>query len=180
MKIAIVGAGSLGIVVGARLAPHYPDLVLVDADPANVVALKEHGARVTGSTELTAPVTAVEPAQMRGIYDLAILLTKQTYNRDALAQLKPHLGEESVVCTLQNGIPEDSVAGIVDALRTVGGIVGFGATYIAPGMSQLTSTVEAVEKHAFEVGEIDGPSRRAYAPSPTCFRRSAIARWSRT
>ena len=166
MKIAILGAGSLGIVVGARLAPLNPDLVLIDADPANVAALNAHGARVTGSMTLKVPVTAIEPQHMDGIYDLVILLTKQTYNDVALAQLVPHLGEDSVVCTLQNGIPEDSVAAIVGAARTVGGTVGFGATYVAPGVSRLTSTVEAVDKHAFEIGEITGdvtPRLRAIA-----------------
>jgi 2-dehydropantoate 2-reductase len=156
MKIAIVGAGSLGIVVGARLAPQFRDLVMVDADPANVAALNEHGARVIGTMALAVPVSAVEPAHMRGGYDLVILLTKQTYNEVALAQIAPHLGAESIVCTLQNGIPEDSVAAVVGASRTVGGTVGFGATYVAPGVSELTSTAEAVERHAFEIGEMCG------------------------
>jgi len=166
MNIAIVGAGSLGIVVGARLAPHCPGLVMIDADPANVAALNRHGARVTGSMTLAVPVSAIEPRQMAGVYDLVILLTKQTYNDVALAQLAPHLGAASVVCTLQNGIPEDGVAAIVGAGRTVGGTVGFGATYVAPGISQLTSTVEAVDRHAFEVGEMGGgvtPRLRAIA-----------------
>lgn len=166
MKIAIVGAGSLGIVVGTGLASRFPDLVMVDADPANVAALNEHGARVTGSIELTVPVCAVEPAGMHGLYDLVILLTKQTYNQVALGQITPHLGDKSFVCTLQNGIPEDSVAAIVGANRTLGGTVGFGATYLGPGVSQLTSTAEAVKRHAFEIGEMRGgvtPRLRALA-----------------
>lgn len=154
MRIAIVGAGSLGIVVGARLAQRHPDLVMIDADPRNVAALNERGAEVRGTMSLRVPVRAVEPTAMEGIYDLAILLTKQTYNAVALAQLAPHLARDSVVCTLQNGIPEDSVAAIVGKDRTVGGTVGFGATYTAPGVSTLTSTTEAVERHAFEIGEI--------------------------
>lgn len=154
MRIAIVGAGSLGIVVGARLAQRHPDLVMIDADPQNVAALNERGAEVRGSMSLRVPVRAVQPAAMDGIYDLAILLTKQTYNDRALRQLAPHLARDSVVCTLQNGIPEDSVAAIVGADRTVGGTVGFGATYTAPGVSTLTSTIDAVENHAFEIGEI--------------------------
>jgi 2-dehydropantoate 2-reductase len=166
MRIAIVGAGSLGIVVGARLAPHFPGLVMIDADPANVAALNRSGARVTGSMTLAAPVRAIEPGQMDGVYDLVILLIKQTYNAVALAQLVPHLGEDSLVCTLQNGIPEDQVAAAVGAHRTVGGTVGFGATYIAPGLSELTSTTDAVARHAFEIGEIAGgvtPRLRAIA-----------------
>ena len=156
MRIAIVGAGSLGIVIGARLAPRFPDLVMIDADPANVEALNRYGARVTGSMTLSEPVSAIVPSQMAGIYDLVLLLTKQTHNKEALAQLRPHLGKASVVVTLQNGIPEEGVAAIVGATRTMGGTVGFGATYVAPGISQLTSTVEAVERHAFEIGEMSG------------------------
>lgn len=156
MKIAIVGAGSLGIVVGARLVRRFPDLVLVDADPANVDALNRKGARVVGSTSLVAAVHAVEPEGMVGTFDVVFLLTKQTYNDVALPQLVPHLTEHSIVCTLQNGIPEDNVAAIVGVERTVGGTVGFGATYLSPGVSQLTSALEAVEKHAFEIGEMRG------------------------
>ena len=73
-----------------------------------------------------------------------------------LKNLLPHLHAQSIVCTLQNGIPEESVAAVVGRERTVGGAVGFGATWLRPGVSSLTSAYETVEKFAFEIGEIDG------------------------
>lgn len=99
------------------------------------------------------PVKAITPEEMDGIYDLVILLAKQTYNDVALRQLLPHLGKNSVVCTLQNGVPEESVGRIIGPERVVGGIVGWGATFRGPGVSELTSDVSAMR---YEIGEVDG------------------------
>jgi len=99
------------------------------------------------------PVTAITPDQMEGIYDIVILMAKQTYNNVALPQLLPHLGPDSVVCTLQNGIPEESVGKIVGPERVVGGVVGWGASWLRPGVSELTSDISAMR---FEIGESNG------------------------
>ena len=132
---------------------------LFDSYKDNVDALNRSGATITGAIDLNVPVTAYTPDQMTGEYDLVFLLTKQTNNRIVLPQLLPHLHRDSVVCTLQNGIPEDLVASIVGRERTIGGAVGFGATWLKPGVSSLTSSYAAVEKFAFEIGEIDGVVR---------------------
>ena len=130
------------------------DLTLVDANKAHVDALNQNGATVIGKMELNAvPVKAITPEEMDGIYDLVILLAKQTYNDVALRQLLPHLGKNSVVCTLQNGVPEESVGRIIGPERVVGGIVGWGATFRGPGVSELTSDVSAMR---YEIGEVDG------------------------
>jgi len=156
MRIAVMGAGSIGTIVGGLIAKSGQDVVLIDADERNVAALNAHGASIRGFLELTTPVKAILPVQMEGRYDLVFLTTKQTFNEVALAQLLPHLGENSTVCTLQNGIPEESVAAHVGAKRTVGGAVGFGATWLEPGVSMLTSTMMVMEKFAFDIGEPDG------------------------
>ena len=82
---------------------------------------------------MTVPVKAIMPAQMEGTYDLVIYLVKTTYNHVALPQIVPHLHEESIVLTLQNGLPEDAVAEYVGVKRTIGAAVGWGATWIGPG-----------------------------------------------
>ena len=159
MRAAIVGIGSLGTIVGALITRRGKRIDLIDSYQENVDALNAYGATITGAIDLNVPVVAYTPDQMTGVYDLVFLLTKQTNNCTALPQLMPHLHADSVVCTLQNGIPEDSVAEIVGRERTVGGAVGFGATWLKPGVSSLTSNYEAVEKFAFEIGEIDGVAR---------------------
>ncbi len=159
MRTAILGAGALGIIIGARMTKNGRQVDLIDSFTENVAALNNNGATVTGFLEMHQPVKALTPEEMTGTYDLVLLLTKQTANEVALPKLLPHLHADSVVCTLQNGVPEEAVAAYVGKERTIGGAVGFGATWLKPGVSELTSTMEAVEKFAFEIGEIDGVIR---------------------
>jgi 2-dehydropantoate 2-reductase len=159
MRAAIVGVGSLGTIIGALITKGGKQIDLFDSYKENVDTLNACGATVTGSIDLNVPVNAYTPDQMTGEYDLVFVLTKQTNNHVALPQLLAHLHADSVVCTLQNGIPENSVASIVGRERTIGGAVGFGATWLKPGVSSLTTSYEATKKFAFEIGEIDGAVR---------------------
>jgi 2-dehydropantoate 2-reductase len=156
MRIAVMGAGSIGTIVGALITKSGRDVVLIDIDEKNVAALNAEGATITGFLKLNVPVKAITPAQMSGNYDVVLLTTKQTYNDAALKQLLPYLADESTVCTLQNGIPEESVASYIGAERTTGGTTGFGATWLEPGVSELTSTVAVLEKYALDIGDLKG------------------------
>lgn len=154
MRTAILGAGSLGTIMGAVVSKNGGDVVLVDSYKEHVDALNEKGATVTGYLDLkNIPVKAITPDQMDGIYDVVIVLLKQTANAVALRNLLPFIDENSVVCTLQNGIPEEAVAEIVGSDRTVGGTVGWGGGWIAPGVSQLYTKPEHMR---IEIGSLDG------------------------
>lgn len=153
MRIALMGVGSLGTIMGALVAKNGGEMVLIDANKEHVDALNKNGATVTGKMNLNVPVKAITPEEMTGKYDLVFYLVKQTYNDVALKQLLPHLAEDGFVCTLQNGVPEDAVAEIVGKERIVGGTVGWGATWIGPGISMLTSEPD---KMTFDIGEISG------------------------
>ncbi|HEY3424987.1 MAG TPA: 2-dehydropantoate 2-reductase [Negativicutes bacterium] len=159
MRSAILGAGSLGIIIGALVAKGGYQIDLIDSYKENVDALNANGATVTGLLDLNMPVTALTPDQMEGCYDLVFLLTKQTNNDVALKLLLPHLHKDSIVCTLQNGIPEEAVAAYVGKDRTIGGAVLFGATFKEPGVSILTSPYENTREMAFTIGEMDGALR---------------------
>ncbi|MDN4602351.1 ketopantoate reductase family protein [Paenibacillus sp. F6_3S_P_1C] len=156
MRIAIVGAGSLGTIVGAYLADGGMDVELIDAYQEHVNALNQTGAKVTGTTEFRAKVKAITPEQKSGQYDLVLLLTKQVYNESVLQELLPFLHEDSMVCSLQNGIPEDNVASIVGAKRVIAGSVEFGATFIEAGVSSLTTAYNSFKQYAFQIGELNG------------------------
>lgn len=156
MRAAIMGVGSLGTIAGALTTKNGANVVLIDVNKEHVKALNEKGATITGKMELNVPVTAILPEQMEGIYDIVIYLTKQTYNDVALNQLLPHLGPQSMVITLQNGVPEDAVAKVVGAERTLGATVSWGATWVKPGVSMLTSESGSM---TYELGELDGVIR---------------------
>ena len=153
-RVALMGVGSLGTIMGALISKNGGQITLIDANKAHVDALNKSGATVTGKMDLkNIPVTAITPDKMEGIYDIVILLAKQTYNDVALRQLEPHLGPDSVLCTLQNGIPEESVSEVIGPGRVIGGTVGWGATWIGPGVSMLTSDPSSIR---VDIGEQDG------------------------
>ncbi len=153
MRIAVVGAGSLGTVEGALLTRAGLDVSMVDANEEHVAALNDKGAHVTGEMEFIQPVTAVTPDGMDGTFDLVIYQTKSTYDEVALPQVLPHLGSGSVLITLQNGVPEEKVASFVGRERTLGGAVGWAAELLGPGVSRLASDPNQMD---YEIGELDG------------------------
>lgn len=150
-KIAIMGAGSLGTILGAYLAKAGRDVVLVDAYQAHVDALNAAGAKVVGKVEMTVPVHACTPQQMDGVYDLIFYMAKQTFNDVAIPQMVTHMDENTVVVTCQNGLPERAVSKVIGVDRTFGSPVGWGATFRGPGCSELTSSVLA-----FYLGTMNG------------------------
>ncbi len=156
MRVAVIGAGSIGTIVGALIAKKGGEIELIDSFVENVNALNRNGAVITGAIEECVAVKAMTPEEMTGIYDLVFLTTKQISNEEVLTHLVQFIDKNSTVCTLQNGIPEESVARIIGKERTVGGAVGFGATWKGPGISELTSSKKVMEQYAFDVGEIDG------------------------
>ena len=156
MRIAIIGSGAMGTILVAFLAKKGYDLELIDNDQEHVDALNKHGAKIVGTQTFTTGVRAMMPEQMSGIYDLALLLTKQTANHLVLPHLLLFLNEASTVCTLQNGVPEPSVASYVGQGRTIGGASNWSATFVGPGVSELTQDLKNTA-HSFDLGEMSGP-----------------------
>ncbi|SET57664.1 ketopantoate reductase [Oceanobacillus limi] len=156
MKIAIMGAGSLGTIIGAYLSKGNDDIELIDVNKEHVAALNESGATITGTVKETIPVKAITPQEMSGTYGMVLLLTKQTYNEDVLDSLMPFLDDNSVILSLQNGVPEEYLTSKIGGNRIIGGSVEFGATWVQPGVSELTTAVDAFQANAFQIGELNG------------------------
>ncbi len=153
MRSAIYGAGSLGTVLGAYMSKNGADVELVNRNKAHVAALREKGAHITGTVDFTVPVKALTPEEMTGKYDVFFLMTKQLFNHDVVTYLLPFLAEDGVIVTLQNGIPEPSVAEVIGSARTVGCVVEWGATMLGPGEVKLTSDPDSL---SFHMGGMEG------------------------
>jgi len=153
MRIAIYGAGSLGTVLGAYLAKWGLDVELINRNREHVEALKKNGARITGAVELEVPVKALYPSEMSGVYDVIFLMTKQLHNKEVVGSLKPYLNETGVICTMQNGIPEPSIAEIIGEDRVFGAVVEWGAILKEPGVSELSSAPGSM---SFGLGSMNG------------------------
>lgn len=156
MKYAIYGAGALGTVLGAYAARAGVDVDLINRNEKHVAALKEHGAKIIGTAEFTQKVNALLPSEMNERYDVVILMTKQRDNAQIVTFLKDYLKDDGVLCTCQNGLPEPKLAEILGEDRTLGCAIAWGATFHGEGVSELTSSPDAL---TFSLGAFGNGNR---------------------
>lgn len=157
MRIAIYGAGSLGTVLGAFITKAGTPIDLINRNKPHVEALREKGAVIRGTINMEQSVTALTPDEIEGVYDIILLMTKQQLNAEVVEFLKPHLAEDGVICTLQNGLPEPGIAAAVGEERTLGCSVAWGAMMIGPGVVEVTSDDESL---TFSLGGLPGMNRQ--------------------
>lgn len=146
-KIAIYGAGAMGTVLGGLLVKGgLRNVTLITRNEEHVKGLAEQGAQIAliDGGEWKIPVRAATPADMGEGYDVVFLMTKQRFNADILEFLLPKLKTDGIVCTTQNGLPEESVAKIVGRERTFGGVASFGANMYGGGRVALTSKFDGM------------------------------------
>ncbi len=153
MRTAIVGAGSMGLVLGAYISKAKEQVDLIDINREHVEELKKNGATIIGTVKMNVPVNALTYDELTGKYDLIYLMTKQMLNRSIVESLLPYLNDDAVICTMQNGMPEPSVAEVVGDDRVVGCTIAWGATFIGPGVSELTSETDSL---TFDIGTVTG------------------------
>jgi 2-dehydropantoate 2-reductase len=149
MRIAVIGAGAVGLYFGARLARGGSDVrVLVRGESLD--AIRERGIRVrSAGDDFTAMVTAAaDPAEL-GPCD-AILVCVKTYDTEAAAKaLPPLLHRETAVVSLQNGIDNAQRLGVPG--HVLGGAAFVFAERVAPGVVEHRGGPGTI---AF--GELDG------------------------
>lgn len=155
MKYAIYGAGSLGIVLGAYLAKSGEKFDIIDRNPKSVEALNSKGAIVVGTVNMQEKVNAILDTDVQDKYDIVFLVTKQLNNLETIKKASRFLAENGVICTMQNGLPENDVCEVLGVSGTYGCAVAWGATRIEPGKSELTSNAER-QSLSFSFGSMDG------------------------
>ncbi len=150
-EILIVGAGSIGGVVAVLLQErgHNPYLLSKYRDIkeiASTTGLKITGHRGTIIQKVNV-LTSGETGNRK--FDVIIVATKATDLRDAAMEILPCLKADSLVVSMQNGICTDVLAEIVGNRRTIGCVVGWGATMRKHGEYDMTSGGE------FIIGTLD-------------------------
>ncbi|WP_076998921.1 2-dehydropantoate 2-reductase [Variovorax sp. KK3] len=186
MKIAIIGAGAIGGLVGAKLALAGEDVTFI-VRGANLDAIATNGIRLVsdeGGEQVARNVKATDRYDQAGPQDMVILAMK-AHQVEAVANEVPKLfGPKTVVVTMQNGIPywyfhkhggplEGStvksvdphglVAAKIPAERVIGCVVYPASELLAPGV------VKHIEGDRFPVGELDGSSSERVNRVAGCF-----------
>jgi 2-dehydropantoate 2-reductase len=107
MRVAIVGAGAIGGVIGARLALRGHDVSLL-ARGAHLQAIRRDGLKLVdhldgGTAALPLPASD-EPADF-GAQDLVVIALKAHGIAAMLPRLRPLLAAHTVVVPAINGLP---------------------------------------------------------------------------
>jgi 2-dehydropantoate 2-reductase len=133
MKILIMGTGGVGGYYGGLLAQQGNEVTFISRG-AHLYAIRQEGMKVKSvHGDFTIfPAKAVENPAEVGPVDL-ILFCVKTYNTDEAAEaIRPAVGPQTVVLSLQNGI---------DAAERIGKLVGL--EHVLAGATWLSSAVEA-------------------------------------
>ena len=151
MKFTVVGAGAIGGTLGAYMVRGGETVQFADRAEDHVEAMTSKGLTIKAfNGTFTVPVSATTLADLKGPLDVVLLAVKAQDTEAAVRSLKPMLGANSAVVSLQNGLCEPVIAGIVGADCTIGAFINFNADYLEPGIIHYGGP------GAFFVGEIDG------------------------
>jgi 2-dehydropantoate 2-reductase len=103
-SIAVVGAGAVGGYFGAMLARAGHRVMLIGR-AAHVQAIQRDGLRLdkSGQVEAVRAEASTELAAVQGA-DLVLFCVKSTDTETVARDLAPHLGAQTVVLSLQNGV----------------------------------------------------------------------------
>ena len=137
MRMLMVGAGPIGGIIGGRLARAGHDIVFVDVDKEHVAAIRENGLQVdVPDGAFNVGVRIVFPNEIEGKFDIAFIAVRSNYTPTALATALPHLADNGLLVSLQNGFNPPMMEEKVGPDRTVGVAIRMGCQKIAPGRVQ--------------------------------------------
>ena len=104
MKIAVVGAGAMGSIFGARFHQAGHETVLVDVVQPLVDTINAEGVTVVrGDDETVTRVPATTDPAAIGPVDIVVFFTKCYHTSSAAESARPLVGPDTAVASLQNG-----------------------------------------------------------------------------
>jgi 2-dehydropantoate 2-reductase len=152
MRIAVMGSGGVGGYFGGRLAHGGADVNFV-ARGKHLEAMCRDGLRIDGPEQIhIKQVNATDDPKEIGVADIVLLCVKLWDTEQALTQIRPMVGTNTTVISLQNGVLKDQYLRAAFGERQLMGGVGYVATTIeAPGVIRQTGPMQRLL-----FGEFDG------------------------
>ncbi|HZZ16485.1 MAG TPA: 2-dehydropantoate 2-reductase [Candidatus Sulfotelmatobacter sp.] len=171
MKFLIAGAGAIGAYLGARMAQAGFDVTLFARGP-HLRAMQENGVQVKSSEgDFVARPAIAASLEEVGPVDFVFLAVKAHGLPQLAPQLKPVLGPDTTVVSMQNGIPwwyfqgfggeweglrlervdpGGVISAAIEPRRVVGSVVYLATEITSPGV------VQHIEGNRITLGEPDG------------------------
>ena len=191
MKIAIIGAGAIGGYVGVKLALAGEHVTFI-VRGENLKVIRACGMKLVladGSEQVATNVRATNDYGDAGPQDLVILALKAHQVEAVAAEVPKLFGPDTVVVTMQNGIPfwyfhdhggalggtrvhsvdpTGAIGAHIPASRVLGCVVYPASELTEPGV------VHHVEGDRFPLGELDGSSSERVLRIAECFTRAGF------
>lgn len=135
MKVAVIGAGAMGCIIGGLLAENGHGVTLVDVWKDHVEAINREGLKLRGiGGDRVVKVAALSSPEGLGVQDLIVIMVKSPYTKEAVQSALSCVGEDTLVLTLQNGLGNaDTIAGVVGPEKVVAGVTSHGGTVLGVG-----------------------------------------------
>ena len=124
MKIVVVGPGAMGCLFAAFLSKSKEEVRLLDKNKEKSAKLNENGISLEGvSGTWQAKVKSTSRVQDTGKADLILICVKSFHTKQAVEQIKPILGHDTNILTLQNVIVNiEIISEIAGQERVIGGL----------------------------------------------------------
>lgn len=186
MKIAIIGAGAIGGLVGVKLALAGEDVTFM-VRGANLQAIRANGMKLIdhdGSEHVARHVKATNDYAEAGVQDIVVLAMKAHQVEAVIDELPKLLGPDTLIVTMQNGVPfwyfhgvgseldgtvvksvdpDGRIAAAIPAAQIIGCVVYPASELVAPGV------VKHIEGDRFPLGELDGRVTERVQRVAACF-----------
>jgi 2-dehydropantoate 2-reductase len=150
-KIAIAGIGGVGGYFGGKLAQHYQDseevAVYFIARGENEKAIRQQGLSVETPSETFAahPKLVTSDPTQTGEVDLLICCTKSYDLEQSITQLKPCIGQNTVILPLLNGIDSyERIKAIYPENEVWEGCVYIVSRLTAPGHVKVSGDINSL------------------------------------
>jgi 2-dehydropantoate 2-reductase len=153
MRIAVMGAGGTGGYFGALLARAGEDVAFI-ARGAHLEAIRERGLQIKSPVrgDFTVQAKATDDPAEVGPVDAVLFCVKAFDNAEAARRIRPMVGPEAVVVSVQNGIDNEDVLGeILGRGAVLGAIAQVSSIVDGPGVIGHRSGPDVIR-----VGELEG------------------------
>lgn len=137
MKVAILGAGAMGSLIGSCFYKGGADVWLIDPFKAHMDKIANEGLKIHvngGEKEECIKMNAVTDPKDVGVCDVVVVLVKGMYTKSAFENAKALVNDKTFVITLQNGVGNaDTLCEIFDKNRVGYGVLNLASVLVGPG-----------------------------------------------
>ncbi len=143
LKIMIVGAGGIGGYLAAKLCSKYDSITLV-ARGAQLAAIRERGLTLVdeGTSSTVTPALCTDNPAEAGIQDAILLCTKGYGLEEAVREVQPCIGPNTLLVPMLNGVNTHArVRSYAQSGIALDGCIYVFSRIIAPGVIEKTGPI---------------------------------------